>query len=51
MREDEVTRSTWTASHRVCVWTTSRFQKNETGFCHNERIRPFAAEYSVIVLK
>ena len=35
---------------RVRVWTTSRFQKNETGSCHNERIRRFAAEYSFVVL-
>ena len=38
---------------KTCLlfWTTSRFQKNETGSCHNKRNRRFAAEYSFVVLK
>ena len=44
-------RWTWTPSRSVPVWTTSRFQKNETGSYQNERIGCFAAEYSFVVLK
>ena len=35
VREDEMARYTWPASHRVRVWITTRFQKTETGHCHN----------------
>ena len=49
VREGKVARETRTASPRIRVWTTSRFQKNETVSCHNERIRRLAAEFCFVV--